>query len=340
MQRENYIFSVPGGRDKMKMNIKYCRHILCALVVCATLMQICSAQDAVKPYYFDGNEVVFVFDVRNYNLALQGENAEKVDFADLKINDVAISGRFNDWSKKGWRMQQKSEFIFELRKHVSGFNEAFPLEFRYVINGKYIAEVEGAGPDQSKFADDFLKDVYKLDLSVLKVSADGNVVFTLKGRTNAREVILAGSFNNWDEHATQMHRTPTGWELRAELPPGKYEYKFIVDGEWIHDPANNNKVRNEHDTYNSVLLVSKPVVFTLQGHPDAKQVIVAGSFNNWDEQRVRMIRQNDVWTTTLDIPGGKQHYKFIVDGDWILDAKNPLVEDDGMGNLNSVLFVY
>jgi hypothetical protein len=53
-----------------------------------------------------------------------------------------------------------------------------------------------------------------------------------------------------------------------------------------------------------------------------------------------MTRQNDVWTTTLDIPGGKQHYKFIVDGDWILDAKNPLVEDDGMGNLNSVLFVY
>jgi 1,4-alpha-glucan branching enzyme len=137
-----------------------------------------------------------------------------------------------------------------------------------------------------------------------------------------------------------MNKVADGWELRADLPPGRYEYKFIVDGEWIHDPKSTDNVRNEHGTWNSVLYITVPVTFSLPGYSDAKKVILAGSFNNWNERKEQMVLVNGVWTSTLNLPGGKQTYKFIVDGKWITDPKNPLKEDDGFGNINSVMFVH
>ncbi|MEP6646144.1 MAG: hypothetical protein ABJC12_03580 [Saprospiraceae bacterium] len=300
-----------------------------------------SAQTNANPYYLDGQNVVFVFDVRDYAKALQSKQKDNVDFSDLKIYDVAISGKFNDWSKKGWHMTKKGEYIFELRKRILDFNDAFPLEFKYIINGKYIAALnKPSSENERNFSDDFLKDVYKLDLSVLKCTDKGNVVFSLKGFSEAKEVVLAGTFNGWDEHTTLMQKTVDGWELKADLPPGRYEYKFIVDGVWMHDPANKEMVRNEHGTFNSILTLSTPVTFKLEGFPNAKKVILTGSFIDWNENKIKMTLVNGVWTDTMNLPGGKHLYKFIVDGEWHTDPANPIEEDDGKGNLNSVVFVH
>ena len=299
-------------------------------------------QEIAKPYYFEEEEVVFVFDIRNYAKALLGENALKVDFADLGIEEVAVTGQFNNWSKKGWKMTKRDEFIFELRKRIHDFNDAFPLDFRYIINGRYLADPDGTITDKRQFEDNFLEDVYKVDLSVIKIveEGQGNVRFFLNEHYNANEVILAGSFNGWNEHAIKMTKVPAGWELHAELPPGRYEYKFIVDGEWTHDPVNKDWVKNEHHTLNSVLYVTLPVTFILKGYPDAKTVVLAGSFNDWNDRKQQMTKSGDGWTATIPLFGGKHTYKFIIDGKWITDPVNPIVEDDGHGNKNSVRFVY
>lgn len=308
------------------------------------LMLMGSAQETHSPYSFDGNEVVFVFDIRIYAKELLGENALKVDFADLGIYDVAVTGTFNNWNKKGWKMVKRDEFTFELRKRIPDFNDAFPMDFRYIINGRYIADPSGAITDPKQFHDDFLEDIYKVDLSVIRISDEGNVRFFLKGYAQAREVILAGSFNGWkepwNEQAIRMNRVDDGWEIKADLPPGRYEYKFIVDGEWMHDPASKDNVVNEHQTLNSVLYVTQSVVFRLAGYPDAKNVILAGSFNDWNEKKHRMAWDGTQWITTLPLYGGKHTYKFIVDGVWITDPANPVIEDDGYGNKNSVRFVH
>ena len=311
------------------------------LVLTGVFMTIAgNAQDIKNPYYFEGDDVVFVFDVRNYAKALLGENALKVDFADLGIYDVAVTGQFNNWNKKGWKMSKLDDFTFELRKHLHDFNDAFPLDFRYIINGRYIADIEGLVTDPRQFEDNFLEDIYKVDLSVIKVAEDGNVVFFLNEHYSANEVILAGTFNGWNEHELKMNKVAAGWELKANLPPGRYEYKFIVDGEWMHDPVNKEKIKNEHETFNSVLYVTTPVTFTLDGYADAKEDFLAGEFNNWDGHKHQMVRMGDVWTTTLPLFGGKQTYKFVVDGKWITDPSNPIIEDDGDGNKNSVRFVH
>jgi hypothetical protein len=299
----------------------------------------CSAQEEIKPYYFEDENVVFVFDVRNYAKALLGENALKVDFADLGIYQVAISGEFNNWNKKGWKMNKRDEFTFELRKRIEDFNDAFPLDFRYIINERLIADIEGQVTDPRQFEDDFIEDIYNVDLSVIKIVDEGNAVFHLKGYPNAKEVILAGSFNNWNEQEIHMNKVVDGWELHAELPPGRYEYKFIVEGNWMHDPDNPEKVKNEHQTFNSVLEVTIPVTFTLKEYPDAKTVFLAGSFNDWNEKKLQMLHVGDEWIAVVPLYGGKQTYKFIIDGKWITDPANPIVEDDGHGNKNSVRFV-
>jgi 1,4-alpha-glucan branching enzyme len=50
-----------------------------------------------------------------------------------------------------------------------------------------------------------------------------------------------------------MKKTDGKWQAQVWLPKGKSHYKFIVDGQWITDPANDVKERNEHNTFNSVI---------------------------------------------------------------------------------------
>ena len=34
-----------------------------------------------------------------------------------------------------------------------------------------------------------------------------------------------------------------GWELKVQMKPGEYEYRYIVDGHWMEDPSNPDKIR-------------------------------------------------------------------------------------------------
>ncbi len=71
------------------------------------------------------------------------------------------------------------------------------------------------------------------------------------------EVYLAGTFNQWDPSRHQMKDTRnTGkYSLTLMLPKGEYEYKFIINGNWIVDPECQNWVRNTLGTLNSIMKV-------------------------------------------------------------------------------------
>ena len=70
-------------------------------------------------------------------------------------------------------------------------------------------------------------------------------------------VSVAGIFNDWDPSADVMEYSPEdgGYSCAVILPPGEYEYKFIVDGEWLLDESNPNFVSNDFGTLNSILSV-------------------------------------------------------------------------------------
>ncbi|MCM8775212.1 MAG: glycogen-binding domain-containing protein [Candidatus Omnitrophica bacterium] len=72
----------------------------------------------------------------------------------------------------------------------------------------------------------------------------------------ATKVTLTGDFAKWDASGIPMKKSKTGlWKAEVALKPGRYEYKFVVDGQWWNDPANSKMVRNAHGTYNSVIEV-------------------------------------------------------------------------------------
>ncbi|HKP86525.1 MAG TPA: DUF3471 domain-containing protein [Blastocatellia bacterium] len=79
--------------------------------------------------------------------------------------------------------------------------------------------------------------------------------------------------------------------------------------------------------------------FKLKGHADARIVALAGSFNNWNQSKLLFAREGDEWVCRIDLLPGKYTYKFVVDGIWMTDPGNPAEEDDGSGNINSVLIV-
>jgi 5'-AMP-activated protein kinase regulatory beta subunit len=51
----------------------------------------------------------------------------------------------------------------------------------------------------------------------------------------ARQVFVAGSFNKWTP--SKLHRSGSGtFSTNINLPPGRYLYRFLVDGQTRHDP--------------------------------------------------------------------------------------------------------
>jgi len=74
---------------------------------------------------------------------------------------------------------------------------------------------------------------------------------------NARSVCVAGTFNNWDQSKTPMRRDGAGaaWKVSLPLKPGRYEYRFVVDGQWISDPNAKESATNDFGSSNSVLVV-------------------------------------------------------------------------------------
>lgn len=75
--------------------------------------------------------------------------------------------------------------------------------------------------------------------------------------------------------------------------------------------------------------------------PEAKQVALAGTFNDWSPGATLLVRAGapGVWTATLALPVGQHQYVFVVDGErWVADPAAPGV-DDGFGRRNSLVAV-
>lgn len=82
----------------------------------------------------------------------------------------------------------------------------------------------------------------------------------------------------------------------------------------------------------------RELVFTYQ-NPQAREVYLAGEFNNWEYPRNPYSRiAEDVWRCRIHVAGkGSFRYKLVVDGKWLPDPANMRTEPDAFGNLNSVL---
>jgi 1,4-alpha-glucan branching enzyme len=209
----------------------------------------------------------------------------------------------------------------------------------------------------------------------------GGILFQYEA-PSAKLVTLAGNFNNWGgtegggryDPTIDPMSDPDGdgiWTIVLPLPPGRYQYKFVIDNgvRWEEDPSNPN-TGTEGGIENSLIIVpenvsykyqavtgtvlsgqlkretgtastatAKDVTFQLDA-ASAAEVFLAGEFNDWSPTAQPMKKDNDgIWKTTIKLAPGKYLYKFVVDGTWMEDPKNPDTEPDPYGGSNSVITV-
>ena len=73
---------------------------------------------------------------------------------------------------------------------------------------------------------------------------------------DAQQVYLAGSFNDWDAGSKALRRGKDDlWRSWTNLPTGAHEYRYVIDGEWVEDPAVEARQPNPFGSHNSVITV-------------------------------------------------------------------------------------
>jgi len=210
---------------------------------------------------------------------------------------------------------------------------------------------------------------------------EGGILFQYEA-PSARLVSLAGSFNNWggtkgggryDAGIDPMSDDDGDgiWTIVKPLPPGRYQYKFVIDNavRWETDPGNPN-TGVEDGVTNSLVIVPENIKYDYQmvtgtviagetatavkapsrgeegtvfqlDMPSASQVFLAGQFNEWSPTATALSKGDDgVWRVTLKLKPGKYEYKFVVDGSqWMEDPANPDKVPDPYGGSNSLVTV-
>jgi 1,4-alpha-glucan branching enzyme len=80
--------------------------------------------------------------------------------------------------------------------------------------------------------------------------------FTLE-EPAATSVQVAGDFSEWEKHPISLKKQKNGtWKATISLPPGNYQYRFLVDGQWRDDPACPARVPNPFGEMNCILDVA------------------------------------------------------------------------------------
>jgi len=87
-------------------------------------------------------------------------------------------------------------------------------------------------------------------------STEREVLFTFEAPGHAK-VQIAGDFNNWTPQRLDFNELQDQhvWKMAICLRPGTYQYKYLVDGSWVHDPENNKTIDDFLGGVNSVISV-------------------------------------------------------------------------------------
>lgn len=95
-----------------------------------------------------------------------------------------------------------------------------------------------------------IQDIYGVALT------DEGVCFRVHA-PDAEKVGIAADFNNWRPEDTGLfHEDGNGaFGITLDLDPGRYRYRYVIDGEWIHDPHNTYVESNPYGELDSVVEV-------------------------------------------------------------------------------------
>lgn len=276
-------------------------------------------------------------------------------YSGASAKSVSVAGSFNDWNASKNPLSADKKGVWRLLLPLP----AGVHQYKFVVDGQWARDASNpADTDDGLGGKNSVVEV-KTAAAHHRAVAQGGPKISKEGATfvyknpSAKTVFAAGDFNQWNASSDALARQKDGsWLLTKKLPVGKYNYKFVVDGQWQADPANPAVSDDGYGGHNSVLEISAAtlppgsatratksgVEFVYDGA--ASKVSVAGSFNNWNQSTHPLAKdKSGAWKTAVSLGKGKYQYKFVADGNWLMDPSNPATADDGYGGQNSLIEV-
>ncbi|MFH1278849.1 MAG: AAA family ATPase [Candidatus Eisenbacteria bacterium] len=128
--------------------------------------------------------------------------------------------------------------------HHSKVDNDFTALATEIVESAPVVEVENLGEWQEKLFGPSVK--------------GEEVVFRLEA-PGAKRVQVAGRFNDWNPARGEMSQDPISgaWSIRIRIPRGTYQYRYVVDGEWVEDPANERHEFSETGFRNSLVHIGE-----------------------------------------------------------------------------------
>ena len=91
---------------------------------------------------------------------------------------------------------------------------------------------------------------------IIRDEKKGEITFVCQTMPGTSSVYVVGDFNDWDPTKLPMVKRKDGsFRKKLTLKPGRYEYKFIVEGIWLNDADSQENVMNSYGTLNSVVSI-------------------------------------------------------------------------------------
>ena len=232
----------------------------------------------------------------------------KYNLSDIGLMRFMVHGNDDSLSLAGWDVDDSKRDVFIITKPLQKADEVLK-EDRSVFTPVPTPENWREPPTEKVIIG---KNNFKDNYGFKK--ENGIIFFELKEHFYAQQVKLAGNFTNWQHQAFPMTKTAEGWVAKVKLKPGKYYYKFIINGgHWITDPQNKLTEDDGRENVNSVYYVTNKA-FVLSGYQDAQEVFVSGNFNNWNKKQIKLDKTIDGWSAEVFLEPGSYNYNFIVDG--------------------------
>ncbi|MFC1804772.1 AAA family ATPase [Candidatus Omnitrophota bacterium] len=143
--------------------------------------------------------------------------------------------------------QNESTHILNFDKYCRGAKDYFSLSREIIIEERETPVTTGR----------LRKEIERIIKEKLVKMRD--VTFSIRA-PEAKNVHVAGEFNRWRlDEASRMDHDNGVWSKRISLRPGKYHYRFVVDGKWMEDPDNPVQEKNPFGQMDSLIkITAKP----------------------------------------------------------------------------------
>jgi chromosome partitioning protein len=145
--------------------------------------------------------------------------------------------------------------VDELHRHLDG--QYFETIIRYSVK---LAEAASHGVPIVQYCrhcvgfDDYQALVGEVLRQETESPRSREVAFTFEA-PGAEHVLLTGDFNDWSLDGSEMEPLDGLWTKVIKLAPGRYRYRYVVDGHWQNDPSNAAIEPNPYGGHDSILVM-------------------------------------------------------------------------------------